>query len=113
VNDSLHGWRYEDLRRLVQDELGGTIVPMNRSDTLIEGEQMVALDMVRTLQGHPTAGPYRTLNVPWTFDEELASLRLPAPQFGQHTAEVLSGLGYDGDAIQQLATAGTIKVSDS
>ncbi|MBI2762001.1 MAG: CoA transferase [Chloroflexi bacterium] len=113
VNDSLREWRYEDLRRLVQDELGGTIVPMNRADTLIEGEQMAALDMVRTIEGHPTAGAYRTLNVPWMFDDELASLRLPAPLLGQHTAEVLTSLGYIDAAIRQFAAAGVIKVSDS
>jgi crotonobetainyl-CoA:carnitine CoA-transferase CaiB-like acyl-CoA transferase len=109
VNDSLREWRFEDVRRLVQDELGGTIVLMNRADTLIEGEQMAALGMVRTIEGHPTAGPYRTLNVPWSFDAELASLRLPAPLLGQHTAEVLGGLGYDGAIIARLVAAGVVK----
>ena len=111
VNETLREWRFEDLRRLVQDELGGTIVPMHDLGSLIASEQVEALGAVRTLAGHPTAGPVRTLNVPWMFDEELASLRLAPPVLGQHTTEVLGDLGYDGEAIRRLAAEGAVALA--
>ena len=38
INDTLREWRYEDLRRLVQDEIGGTIAPLHTLDSLLTGE---------------------------------------------------------------------------
>jgi len=104
VNDTLRGWRFEDLRRLVQDELGGTIVRMHDLGSLVQDPQVEALGMIQTIEGHPTVGSFRTLNVPWIFPEELASLRRPPPVLGQHTAEVLHELGYDDTSLQKLLT---------
>jgi crotonobetainyl-CoA:carnitine CoA-transferase CaiB-like acyl-CoA transferase len=103
INNTLQQWRFEDVRKLVQDELGGTIVPMHDMASLAVSEQIAALDMIQTLEGHPTIGPLRTINVPWMFDETLAALRLPPPVLGQHTADVLRDLGYSAEDIGRLA----------
>ena len=108
VNETLREWRFDDLRRLVRDELGGTIVRMHDLDSLIRDPQVEALGMVRTIEGHPTVGPFRTIDVPWKFDEELTALRLPPPVLGQHTAELLAGFGYDDEAIAKLVEQGVI-----
>ena len=83
---------YEELRRLIQDELGGTIVPMHNYDSLFAHEQVKAMDIVKEMD-HPTVGKFKTLNVPWDFQDTPATLRLPPPLLGQHTDEVLSELG--------------------
>jgi len=36
-------------------------------------------------------------------------LRLPAPDLGQHTREILTGLGYTDDQFAALVNAGAIK----
>jgi crotonobetainyl-CoA:carnitine CoA-transferase CaiB-like acyl-CoA transferase len=108
VNDTLSQWQFEDLRRLVQDELGGTIVRMHDFESLVHDPQVAALGMLPTIEGHPTVGGFRTVNTPWLFADELASLRRPPPMLGQHTKEVLHDLGYEHPAIAQLVASGAV-----
>ncbi|MYA20739.1 MAG: CoA transferase [Chloroflexi bacterium] len=110
INETLREWRFEDLRRIVQDELGGTIVPMHTLESLLKSEQVAALEMVRRLEGHATLGDLDTVAPPWTFEEPWTALRRPPPVLGQHTAEVLAELGYSASDIERLAEAGAVVV---
>jgi len=51
---------------------------------------------------HPVFGKIKTVGFPWNFSTTPASLRLPAPQLGQHTEEILLALGYSWDDINNL-----------
>jgi len=51
---------------------------------------------------HPVYGHIKTVGFPWEFSDTPATLRLPAPELGQHTEEVLLELGYTWDDISRL-----------
>ena len=42
------------------------------------------------------------LGMPVRLSETPGSIRSPAPEFGQHSEEILLDLGYDWDAISDL-----------
>lgn len=50
----------------------------------------------------------RHLGVPIRFNREPAQPQLRAPTFGEHTEEIVSGLGYDHTEIDQLRADGVI-----
>jgi len=99
---------YEDLRKIIQDELGGTIVPMHSYDSLFAHGQVKAMDVVKEME-HPTVGTFKTLNVPWDFQDTPASLRLPPPLLGQHTREILTEAGLLSHEVEELFRKGLVK----
>lgn len=85
---------------------GVPVAPVNTPSQMTENEQVAAREMI-VEQEHPTAGKIRVVGVPVKLSDTPGRVRTPAPQLGQHTAEVLGKLGY-GEEIQQLKQAGVI-----
>ena len=71
--------------------------------------QTLARNMVLEVD-HPRAGKVKTLGPPVKLSRTPASVRRPAPLFGQHTAEVLAEYGYSSEEIDKLAAAGAVIV---
>ncbi len=55
-------------------------------------------------EDHPTEGPYRYVRSPIRLDGDVAPLRHHAPRLGADTEEILTELGWDRAAIDELAT---------
>ncbi|RLA43689.1 MAG: CoA transferase [Gammaproteobacteria bacterium] len=51
---------------------------------------------------HPVAGRLRQTRPPVIFGDEPCSVRSPAPALGEHTDEILAGIGYSDDKIVSL-----------
>jgi len=51
---------------------------------------------------HPIYGSIKVVGFPWSFSGTEPKLRLPAPQLGQHTEEILLEFGYSWDDISDL-----------
>jgi crotonobetainyl-CoA:carnitine CoA-transferase CaiB-like acyl-CoA transferase len=57
---------------------------------------------------HPTYGSIEVIASPMNLNKTPATIRTPAPEFGQHTEEVLLELGYTWEDIAQLKDKGII-----
>jgi crotonobetainyl-CoA:carnitine CoA-transferase CaiB-like acyl-CoA transferase len=57
---------------------------------------------------HPTAGRRRLLGFPLRLSEASMDIRLPAPGLGEHTEEVLTGLGYSQVLIETFRRDGVL-----
>ena len=90
------------------DALGAASIPagpvLSVGDALHHA-QSYARDMLTNVE-HPTAGQVPTIGPPIKLSESPASVRGPAPLFGQHTREVLGEAHYDEAEIESMMSSG-------
>ncbi|MHB8828622.1 MAG: CaiB/BaiF CoA transferase family protein [Syntrophales bacterium] len=58
---------------------------------------------------HPEYGPIKVLNNPIKLSKTRAEITMAAPRLGEHSEEILKGLGYADGEIQAMKAAGTIE----
>jgi len=89
----------------VLKENGCVYAPVNTLADLEEDAQALANEYI-TEFNHPTMGKIKEIGFPVTFSETPASIMREAPEFGQHTEEVLIEiLGYNWEEISKLREA--------
>jgi formyl-CoA transferase len=81
--------------------------PINRISQALADPQALYRGAVREL-GPGRLGEVPTVGSPLRFDGERADADLPPPALGEHTAEVLAGIGVGGAEIERLRAAGVI-----
>jgi crotonobetainyl-CoA:carnitine CoA-transferase CaiB-like acyl-CoA transferase len=69
--------------------------------------QVLAEDLIATLD-HPVVGRYRAMKEPIKFAATSGPAPTPAPTFGQHSDEILTGCGYSADEIAALRRRGVV-----
>ena len=57
---------------------------------------------------HPEYGKTKMVGFPWDFSDTPAYYRLPAPELGEHSEQILSELGYNDAEIDDLRKNGVI-----
>jgi len=75
--------------------------PIQSTGEVVNDPQALANDYV-TWFDHPVLGRTKVVGFPWDFSKTPASVRREAPEFGQHTEEILLELSYTWDDITRL-----------
>jgi crotonobetainyl-CoA:carnitine CoA-transferase CaiB-like acyl-CoA transferase len=101
--DTAAGW----LQRL--DEAGVPAAPVHDIGQVAEDEQTEALGILQELP-HATVDDFRTVALPLSTAGERLRYRSAPPMLGEHTAEVLSELGYSDEEIAGLAASGVVRL---
>ena len=93
--------RDEWLKILRESEGDFIFTLVNSVNDLPDDPQVQANDYVIDFE-HPQHGTIQMLGMPVGLSETPGRVRMPAPEFGQHSEEILLDLGYDWDAIADL-----------
>jgi len=81
--------------------------PVQDYDDLVQDPQVVENDYLLEVE-HPRAGRMRMASVPVALGKTRPRFRRVAPEFGQHTEEVLEEYGYSWAEIEEFREAGVI-----
>jgi CoA:oxalate CoA-transferase len=83
------------------DEFGLFFAPIHKPIEVVKDPQARANNFFETFN-HPVYGPIEVPGAPIKLSETPGSFRTPSPSLGQHSDEILLGLGYSRDEISSL-----------
>ena len=86
--------------------------PINSVSEAVSHPQIQARDMVLETR-HPEAGMLRQIGMPVKFSDTPGAVTRHAPAHGEHTAEILRGLGYDDGDLKEMEEEGVIRIYNS
>jgi crotonobetainyl-CoA:carnitine CoA-transferase CaiB-like acyl-CoA transferase len=92
----------------VFEAAGVPVGPVNRIGEMLADPQVAAREMVVEVE-HTRAGRMKTLGLPIKFSATPGSVRRAAPTLGEHTREILGGLGYAAADIERLVAEGAVQ----
>ena len=89
------------------EEAGVPVGPVNKIGDMLADPQVKAREMVVEVE-HSRLGAVKALGTPIKFSETVAKVTRGAPLLGEHTDEVLTGLGYSAAEIKALRAEGAV-----
>jgi crotonobetainyl-CoA:carnitine CoA-transferase CaiB-like acyl-CoA transferase len=83
--------------------------PVLRRNEVIANEQVVARELIAELD-HPDIGRVRQAKPAARFDRTPACIQGPAPRIGEHSAAILTELGFEPAEIERLAAEEIVRL---
>jgi crotonobetainyl-CoA:carnitine CoA-transferase CaiB-like acyl-CoA transferase len=84
-----------------------TCAPIQTLDAVVADPQTGASEMLAPTP-HPAVPDLRTLALPIRWDGARSAPPAPPPRLGEHTAEILGGLGFDAARVAALRARGVV-----
>lgn len=81
--------------------LDACFTPIKNIGEAFEDPHIQARNMVLEID-HPVEGKIKTIAFPVKFSEISPQALLPPPSYGEHTLDVIKGLGYDDEHIEKI-----------
>lgn len=91
----------------ILDEAGVPAGPLRFTEELLDDPQVLENDFVASFD-HPLMGPVRAAGPMIQMSETPLGVQGPSPTLGEHTEEILRGLGYDDARIAAMREAGVL-----
>ncbi len=88
------------------DILKNMCTPVNSLEEVFKDPQVLHRDMVMKMEH--SIGEIHQIGVPMKFSDTPGEIRSPPPLFGEHTKEILKGLGFSDEQIEELRKEGVI-----
>ncbi|MEK9679521.1 MAG: CoA transferase [Rhodospirillaceae bacterium] len=106
IDDWLSGMTREDAVNTL-NEIGVPTGPVNRAEDVFADPHVKARGLLMPIDD-PEVGEFKFARSPLFLSEAPDLPNAPAPALGQHTREVLEGLGYDYARIAAIKDAGVV-----
>jgi crotonobetainyl-CoA:carnitine CoA-transferase CaiB-like acyl-CoA transferase len=93
-----------------EERLTARSIPCSRILTvadLVHNEQFEALNLLKS-SPHPSIPDLKLIDLPVSMNKGKAAQNYSPPLLGQHTVEILAGLGYAQDEIKEFHNRGVI-----
>jgi CoA:oxalate CoA-transferase len=96
----------EELKEIIETA-GGYAGILKNYEEVFNEPQVNVVEMVQEIE-HPVAGKIKVTGIPFKLSDTPGKIRTPPPTLGQHTDEILTGLGYSREEIAALRQANVI-----
>ena len=106
TGDEISKWPSEEILARLDAE-GVPCAPLLNRMELMGHEQILANDSIQKIE-FPGFGEVRQARPAARFDKTPGGISGPGPRLGEHSREILSGLGYSAEDVDALISAGKV-----